>query len=148
MEERVEVAGGEVRLVAGTRTVDSAHVDQIWKLVWAFPADPLFHGEETYYVAFLPDRVWVIPYFTGNVARFLEAVAPSLTRQSGLHLGPIGARRRGVGLVRARSVAPARPGLTLNSCLSPDLDPPSKIRTKVRTSATTARVAVRRWATL
>jgi hypothetical protein len=84
MDERVEVVGGQVKLMAGTRTLDSAPVREIRKLVWAFPADALFHGDETYYVAFLPDRVWVIPYFTRNTAGFLEAVATSLAGQSAL----------------------------------------------------------------
>src|SRR3954449_4551489 len=104
MEERVEVAGGGGRLVGGTRTGGSAHVGQIWKLVWAFPADALFHGEESYYVAFLPDRVWVVPYFTPGVRGFLEALGPPLAAHGSLFRGeisgcPVSWRRRVLGLI-------------------------------------------------
>ncbi len=104
MDERVEAAGGQIKLIAGGRTLDSASAGEFHKLVWAFPADPLFHGEETYYVAFLSDRVWVLPYFTAGIRGLLDAVGAPLAGQGALLRAeisgcPVPWRRRIFGLV-------------------------------------------------
>jgi hypothetical protein len=104
MDERIEVADKQVKLIARGRTLDSASAGEMCKLVWASPADSLFHGEESYYVAFLSDRVWVVPYFTIGIRGFLETVGPVLAKQEALFRAEISAcpvpwRRRVFGLV-------------------------------------------------
>jgi hypothetical protein len=104
VDERVAVSAGVIKLIAGSRTLDSAAVSDIRKLVWTAPADALFHGDERYYVAFLSDRVWVVPYFAGGVRGFLEALGAPLAAQGALFSGeisgcPLPWRRRVLGLL-------------------------------------------------
>lgn len=104
MDERVQAAGGQLTLFAGARTLDAASAAEISKLVWASPADALFHGEESYYVAFLPDRIWVLPYLTTGIRGLLDAVGPALAGRHALFRAevsgcPVPWRRRILGLV-------------------------------------------------
>jgi len=104
MDERIEAADEQVKLIAGGRTLDSASPSELRKLVWASPADSIFHGEESYYVAFLPDRVWVVPYFTAGIRGFLDTVGLPLAKQHALFRAeisgcPVPWRRRVLGLV-------------------------------------------------
>jgi hypothetical protein len=104
MDERIEMAEGRLKMVSNGRTLDLALAAEFEKLVWTFPADALFHGEESFYVAFLPDRVWVLPYFTAGIRALLEAVGPSLGARAALFRAevagcPLRWRRRVIGLL-------------------------------------------------
>lgn len=103
-KELVRVEGSRIDLIAADRVVDSAATDEIVKLFWLSAADPLYHGEESYYVAVLPDRLWVLPYFTGGIAGFLAEVLPPLEKRGALFRAevsgcPISWRRRIWGLL-------------------------------------------------
>lgn len=96
--------GGSIKLIAGARTLDVAPIGEVRQLVWTAPADALFHGEESYYLALLPDKVWVVPYFTAGVRSFLQELAPPLAARGQLFRGeisgcPVRWRRRVLGLV-------------------------------------------------
>lgn len=97
-------AGSDAVLRAGGRVVDQAKVENVVKLFWASPAEPLFHGDETYYVALLSDRLWVLPYLTSGVGEFLREVAPALADRRALFRAktavvPLSWRRRLMGLI-------------------------------------------------
>lgn len=104
MDERIALTDGNLELASGGRTRDVAAPGDLVRLVQVFPADALFHGEESYYLGFLGDRVWVLPYFTPGFGTLLETLAPALAARGALFRAevagcPLPWRRRLLGLL-------------------------------------------------
>ncbi len=103
-KDRLEVSDGTVRLIAGGRTAAEAACEAIDKLFVVVHEDPLFQGDEPFYVAVFADRLWVVPDDTPGIGEFLGALAPALDRGRRVYRAvspprPFAWRKRVLGLL-------------------------------------------------
>lgn len=77
-DELLQVCEQRVEMIVGGRVMATANPDEISRLYLVVSDDPLYHGEEPFYVVLFKDFLWVIPYFTLGAESFLRAVLPRL----------------------------------------------------------------------
>ena len=102
--DRLEVVDGKARLIVGGRPRDAADCGTIERLVVVRHEDPLFHGDEPFFVAVFPDRLWVVPDCTPGVDRFIKALAPRLSQEKRVYRAltpprPFGWRKKIMGFL-------------------------------------------------
>lgn len=65
-------------------------------------SEPLFHGEEPFYLLHLQNYAWIVPYFTPGIGDLLQLLRPRLESEALIYLAecarlPLRLRRRLMG---------------------------------------------------
>ena len=77
-KEGIHIRENQVEMIVKGVPVSVAKLDDVVKLYLVNQEHPLFHGDEPFYVTEFQEFLWVIPYFTLEVDRFIRIVARKL----------------------------------------------------------------------
>jgi hypothetical protein len=103
-EESIRVSGSAISLVVDGQVVDEGDADDVTRLYVIQQENPLYQGDEPFYAVVVGRAVWVVPYFTPGLNKFLAAIRPALEHRKGVTLvaegkWPWSWRRRWLGFL-------------------------------------------------
>ena len=74
------MGGEQIHMCKGTSILSEVASNDILRLFVVSLENPLFTGDEPFFVAVFPDFLWVIPEDTPGLQDFIRAVAPKLEK--------------------------------------------------------------------
>lgn len=102
--EEIRLEADQARMIRGGRVLSEVECGQIESFYIVALEDPLFSGDEPFYVALFPSFLWVIPYLTPGTNEFFRAIEPTLEASGAVFRAtsrnqPFAWRRRWLGFL-------------------------------------------------
>jgi hypothetical protein len=101
---QIVMSGPRASMYVGNRVISTVSVGDADRLIITYRRDPLYQGEEPFFVVSFPDVVWVVPYFAKGIQTFLETTARAAQGHAGVFRAvaerlPWSWRRRALGFL-------------------------------------------------